>query len=130
MCARSRSLRLVQRVPGVHRAFAGKPDAEYDFWVPMMSVPSCVGTELSSIPAQIPYLFADNAKVEVWRKKLQTSGKTKRKVGLVWAGSPVFGNDRYRSMALADLRYAGRRREGELVSAAKRVRRTHNWPTH
>ena len=103
VCVREPLLRLVQRVPGVHRAFAGKPDAEYDFWVPMMSVPSCVGTELSSIPAQIPYLFADNAKVDAWRKKLQTSGKTKRKVGLVWAGSPVFGNDRYRSMALADL---------------------------
>ncbi len=39
----------------------------------MMSVPSCVGTELSSIPAQVPYLFADNAKVKTWRKKLQTN---------------------------------------------------------
>jgi len=103
VCVREPLLRLAQRVPGVRRAFAGKPAAQYDFWVPMMSVPSCVGTELATIPAELPYLFADTAKVEAWRKRLHTGGNAKRRVGLVWAGSPTFGNDRYRSMALADL---------------------------
>ncbi|AFT87434.1 tetratricopeptide repeat protein [Paraburkholderia phenoliruptrix] len=103
VCVREPLLRLIQRMPGVHRAFAGRPDAPYDFWVPMMSVPSCVGTELATIPAELPYLFADETKIEAWRSKLAASGGANRKVGLVWAGSPTFGNDRYRSMALADL---------------------------
>jgi tetratricopeptide (TPR) repeat protein len=108
VCVREPLLSLVQRVPGVHNAFSGKPEQNYaeqsyDFWVPMTSVPSCVGTELSTIPAEVPYLFADHAKVKAWRKKLKKTGDAKRRAGLVWAGSPAFGNDRYRSMALADL---------------------------
>jgi tetratricopeptide (TPR) repeat protein len=96
-------LPLVERIPGVQRAFSGKPDRQYDFWVPMMSVPSCLGTELSTIPADMPYVFADKAKIKSWRKRVETAGKSRRKVGLVWSGNPTFGNDRYRSMTLADL---------------------------
>ncbi|MFM0499186.1 tetratricopeptide repeat protein [Paraburkholderia caffeinilytica] len=103
ICVREPLLPLVERIPGVHRAFSGKPDGQYDFWVPMMSVPSCVGTELSTIPAEVPYLFAEQTKIKAWRKRVDAAGKSKRKVGLVWAGSPTFGNDRYRSMTLADL---------------------------
>ncbi|HZZ01995.1 tetratricopeptide repeat protein [Paraburkholderia sp.] len=103
ICVREPLLPLVERIPGVHRAFSGTPDGQYDFWVPMMSVPSCVGTELSTIPAKVPYIFADKAKIKAWRKRMDAAGKSKRKVGLVWSGSPTFGNDRYRSMALADL---------------------------
>jgi tetratricopeptide (TPR) repeat protein len=107
LCVREPLLPLLERIPGVNRAFSGKPDGtrngEYDFWVPMMSVPCCLGTELSTIPAELPYLFADEAKVKAWRKRMGPVNKLKRKVGLVWAGSPTFGNDRYRSMMLADL---------------------------
>ncbi|CAE6853701.1 tetratricopeptide repeat protein [Paraburkholderia domus] len=103
ICVREPLLPLVERIPAVQRAFSGKPDGQYDFWVPMMSVPSCVGTELSTIPAEVPYMFADKAKIEAWRKRTDVAGKSTRKVGLVWAGSPTFGNDCYRSMALADL---------------------------
>ncbi|NPT41964.1 tetratricopeptide repeat protein [Paraburkholderia sp. 1N] len=103
LCVRKPMLPLVERIPGVHRAFSGKPDGEYDFWVPMMSVPSCIGTDLSTIPAEVPYLFADKANIKAWRKRIGAGTKSKRKVGLVWAGSPTFGNDRYRSIALTDL---------------------------
>jgi tetratricopeptide (TPR) repeat protein len=104
LCVREPLLPLVERIPGVHRAFSGKPDGPYDFWVPMMSVPGCVGTELSTIPADLPYVFADKAKLKTWRKRVAATDPSKRKVGLVWSGSPTFGNDRYRSMTLADLR--------------------------
>lgn len=103
ICVREPLLPLAARIPGVHRAFSGKPDGQYDFWVPMMSVPSCVGTELSTIPAEVPYVFADKTKIKAWRKRVDAAGEPKRKLGLAWAGSPTFGNDRYRSMALADL---------------------------
>lgn len=100
-------LPLVARIPGVHRAFSGEPDFHYDFWVPMMSVPSCIGTELSTVPAEVPYLFAMPAKIEAWRNRMGAAGRTQRKVGLVWAGSPTFGNDRYRSVTLTELRRLG-----------------------
>ncbi|RKR43861.1 tetratricopeptide repeat protein [Paraburkholderia sp. BL17N1] len=103
LCVREPLLPLVRRIAGVHRAFSGKPDDEYDFWVPMMSVPSCIGMDVADIPAEVPYLFADKAKIKAWRRRLGATDKSKRKVGLVWAGSPTFGNDRYRSMQLADL---------------------------
>ncbi|MFL9964271.1 tetratricopeptide repeat protein [Paraburkholderia sediminicola] len=103
LCVREPLLPLVERIPGVNRAFSGKPGRDYDFWVPMMSVPSCVGTELSTIPAELPYLFADKTKLKTWRKRVSPVDEAKRGVGLVWAGSPTFGNDRYRSMTLADL---------------------------
>lgn len=107
LCVREPLLSLAARVAGVHRAFSGKPGGEYDFWVPMMSVPSCIGMEMPDIPADVPYLFADKAKTDTWRKRLDAEDKSKRKVGLVWAGSPTFGNDRYRSMDLADLSALG-----------------------
>lgn len=96
-------LRLVERTPGVEHAFSGEPQNAYDFWVPMMSVPSCLDTDLSTIPADLPYLFADPSKIDAWRKRVGVTRKAQRKVGLVWAGSPTFGNDRYRSIHLADL---------------------------
>ena len=103
VCVREPLLPLAQRVPGVHRAWSGRAEGYYDFWAPLMSVPSCVGTELSTIPADIPYVFADVAKVETWRERVNQAAGARRKIGLVWAGSPTFGNDRYRSMHFSDL---------------------------
>jgi tetratricopeptide repeat protein len=37
---------VAQRVPGVRRAWTGTPGGDYDFWISLMSVPSCIGTEL------------------------------------------------------------------------------------
>ncbi|WP_144143648.1 tetratricopeptide repeat protein [Paraburkholderia sp. BCC1884] len=96
-------LPLVGRIPGVHRAFSGTPRDPYDFWVPMMSVPCCLGTQLDTLAADVPYLFADAMKIAAWHKRLNATALETRKVGLVWAGSPTFGNDRYRSITLADL---------------------------
>jgi ADP-heptose:LPS heptosyltransferase len=98
---------LAQRVPGVRRALSGKAQDSYDFWAPLMSVPSCVHTELCTVPAAVPYVFADPAKVETWRKRVNEAAGARRKIGLVWAGSPTFGNDRYRSMQFADFAALG-----------------------
>ncbi|WP_233272618.1 tetratricopeptide repeat protein [Paraburkholderia acidisoli] len=125
-------LRLAQSVPGVRRAWAGAPEGAYDYWVYVMSVPSCVGTELHTIPAEVPYLFAPRAEIDAWRPRVQaamratlggavaespvnassgaSSGAKPRKpaghrnVGLCWAGNAGFYNDRNRSVALDALR--------------------------
>ncbi|MFC0402645.1 tetratricopeptide repeat protein [Paraburkholderia rhizosphaerae] len=103
VCTRAPLLELAQRVPGVRRAWTGTPGGDYDFWVSLMSVPACIGTDLHTIPATVPYLFADPLKAAHWRTRLRDTVGAQPKVGLVWAGSPTFGNDRYRSMPLAAL---------------------------
>jgi tetratricopeptide (TPR) repeat protein len=103
VCVRAPLLDIAQRVPGVRRAWTGTPGGDYDFWVSLMSVPSCVGTEIATIPADVPYLFADPARSARWRARVKAVAGTRHKIGLVWAGSPTFGNDRYRSMPLAAL---------------------------
>ena len=68
----------------------------------MMSLPFLFQTRVDSIPAEVPDLKPDPALAEAWAAKLSASAGG-LKVGLVWAGSPTNKNDRYRSVALAQL---------------------------
>ena len=74
--------------------------AGWDFWTPPMSLPHYCQTRLDSIPAPIPYLLADPAKVAAWSKLLPPSGI---RVGLVWKGNPCFENDGDRSLPSLDV---------------------------
>jgi Glycosyltransferase family 9 (heptosyltransferase) len=65
----------------------------------LLSLPGILGTSLATIPAGIPYLAADPARVEEWRKQL--AGEKRLKVGIVWQGSTTFKNDRQRSIPVA-----------------------------
>ncbi len=101
-------VRLMERVDGVSAAVAwGGELPAFDMHIPMMSLPRAFGTDLSSIPAPVPYLHADPADVAVWRQRVPAEGRLR--VGLVWAGSPrtVRGVaspiDRRRSLPLAAL---------------------------
>lgn len=71
------------------------PQAAWDFWTPLMSLPHRLQTRADSIPAQIPYLHASPELVEKWRPMLPSEGL---RVGLVWRGNPKFDNDAARSI--------------------------------
>jgi hypothetical protein len=58
------------------------------------------GTELTSIPANVPYLEAKAADVSAWSLRLQGKGL---RIGIAWAGNPKHSRDRQRSIALAQL---------------------------
>ena len=92
---------LLQSVQGVERVLAHE-DAlpQYDFQVPLMSLPKALGTTLASIPADVPYLSAEPERVQHWRDRLAQDGDT-LKVGLAWAGRPTHHNDRQRSIPLS-----------------------------
>ena len=75
------------------------PDA--DFHVPLMSLPYRFETELATIPARTPYLFADPDAVDRWRDRLGDGGGLR--VGVAWRGSARFKRDRIRSPGLAVL---------------------------
>jgi len=56
-----------------------------DFHTALMSLPLLCKTELHSIPADIPYLHADQTLVHYWHKKLAVDPHFK--IGLCWQGN-------------------------------------------
>jgi len=63
-----------------------------------MSLPGILGTTLDSVPAEVPYVFAEEQLVETWRKRLaEFSGF---KVGIAWQGNKKYAGDAYRSIPL------------------------------
>jgi len=66
------------------------PEVEFDAYISLMDLPGISGTTLDTIPAEVPYIHADPAKVESWRDRLAGEGL---KVGLVWAGRPTGPNE-------------------------------------
>jgi len=92
---------LLQGFPGADQIVEnhpdGKPSVDFDVYTSLLDMPNIFGTTLDTIPAEIPYIHAEPLKAEYWRNKLAGSSF---KVGIVWAGSPTHGNDRYRSCKL------------------------------
>src|SRR5262249_24036877 len=73
----------------------------YDVYCPLGSLPLAFKTGPATIPADIPYLRADDAHLAKWRPIIETlPGK---RVALTWAGHAKHPNDRNRSIALAQL---------------------------
>jgi ADP-heptose:LPS heptosyltransferase len=93
--------RLLARIPGAGDVIRrGEALPEVDWQCPLLSLPRAFGTELNSIPAQIPYVHPDAAQVEAWGKRL--AGNSLR-IGLAWGGSPTFPHERWRSIPLEQL---------------------------
>jgi tetratricopeptide (TPR) repeat protein len=93
---------LLSRLAGCQAVIArGEPRPAYDVHCPLGSLPLALKTELASVPADIPYLSADPARVDRWRPRLEAFGGPR--VALVWAGNVAHANDRNRSLPLAKL---------------------------
>ncbi len=101
-------LGLLRRMPGIDQVVprddgdaTGSPSGvlpAFDVHLPLLSVAGHFRTTLDSIPHDVPYLEADAALVEKWRRELAPlSG---RKIGIVWQGNPSQGDDRHRSVPL------------------------------
>jgi tetratricopeptide (TPR) repeat protein len=73
-------------------------DVGFDTHVSLLELPRLFGTELKSIPQQVPYLSVDVDRVAAWRSRVALG---RFNVGLCWAGRPTHPNDRNRSMTLA-----------------------------
>jgi len=66
------------------------PDVEFDAYTSLMDLPGIFGTTMDTIPAEVPYIHADPARVEYWRDRLS---RTAFKVGVVWSGRPTGSNE-------------------------------------
>ncbi len=90
---------LLSGVTGVTSCHArGEPLPAVDLTCPMGSLPLALKTTSSTIPADIPYLAADQGRVAQWRQRLgSASGKH---IAIAWAGHARHINDRNRSLDL------------------------------
>jgi tetratricopeptide (TPR) repeat protein len=71
-------------------------------YCPLSGLPRLARTRLDTIPADIPYLRADPAKMAFWAERLDgLLPRHSRKIGIVWAGRPTHHNDRNRSTTLS-----------------------------
>jgi Flp pilus assembly protein TadD len=92
---------------------AGSPNTGIDQLVPKVpgaaslatvqavlpSLPRLLGTTLETVPARVPYLAPDPARVDYWHAELaKYSGL---KIGIAWKGSAANPKDRWRSVPLA-----------------------------
>jgi Flp pilus assembly protein TadD len=75
-------------------------EAAFDYYIPLLSLPGALGLTLETIPAEVPYLSAERARVESWREKIGPSSDFK--VGIAWQGSPDYVLDVFRSIPLAE----------------------------
>jgi tetratricopeptide (TPR) repeat protein len=74
---------------------------KFDVRCPLLSLPLAFRTELASIPAQVPYLHTDPARVAYWKARLPVTASLR--VGLAWSGNPTHKNDRQRSIRFEQL---------------------------
>jgi Flp pilus assembly protein TadD len=90
---------LLASCPGIdHLVPHGSPLPPFGVQAALLSLPSLLGTTLDTVPANVPYLFADPRLVAAWRHEL--GGTAAFKVGVAWQGSPTFAGDRMRSAPL------------------------------
>ena len=116
---------LLGKLEGTLQVLAtGDERPPYDFSCSLLSLPGIFGTDLASIPGQVPYLQCDAAKRAHWETRL--GRKTRKRVGLAWSGSPTHKRDDYRSIPLAMFRELLGFEDIEFISLQPEVRDTDN----
>ena len=64
----------------------GSDMGQFDYWVPIMSLPGILGVTLETLPRVQSYLNADAERVKAWQARL--GPKTRMRVGFCWSGRP------------------------------------------
>jgi hypothetical protein len=96
---------LRQLNPDMRLSVTWEDIKEFAAYCPLTGLPRLAETTTAeAIPADIPYLRADPARIRRWKEQLDglTPAGLKR-IGIVWAGRPAHKNDWKRSMTLKAL---------------------------
>ncbi len=94
-----------------------KPSVQFDVHIPLASLPKIFGTELSTIPADVPYISITPELVGKWKVRMNSDSYFK--IGIVWAGSTGHKEDCARSCSLADFTYLTTVKKISLYSLQK-----------
>lgn len=71
--------------PAIEIVDAENMPAQFDFHIALMSLPRALAIDLATIPARIPYLHAEPARISKWREIVGSEGL---KIGICWQGKP------------------------------------------
>jgi tetratricopeptide (TPR) repeat protein len=110
---------LLATVAGVERVLTSADqlsDLAPLCWSPFLSLPAMIGLTPQTIPARIPYIAVEAARVAAWRTRI---GPQAFKIGLAWQGNPNFRFDQGRSIALAAFAPLARVADVRLISLQK-----------
>src|SRR5262249_34686504 len=87
------------RVEGAGGVVArGEPLPPFAVHCPLGSLPLALKTEPATVPAEGPYLSADDARIAKWRARIEAAERPR--VALAWSGNAQHINDRNRSIPL------------------------------
>ena len=93
---------FIDCLPGIDDVIeVGAPLPDFDFWIPLMSLPRAFGTTAQTIPAVVPYLFPPEQQARRWSSRIPHDGKLN--VGIAWTGSAGQAVNARRSIQLAQL---------------------------
>ncbi|HUD62911.1 MAG TPA: hypothetical protein VMQ99_25635 [Acetobacteraceae bacterium] len=90
---------LLRCVPGADAVLeSDEAVPPFDLQCSLMSLPLAFRTELASIVASVPHLFAEPQRVAAWHERL--GPRRGMRIGIVWSGNPSHANDHNRSIPL------------------------------
>ena len=95
-----------------------EPSHSFDFQCALMSLPLQFGTDLQSIPNQVPYLEPEADLEARWKKRIGNHGF---KIGIAWQGKPQGSIDRGRSIPLVEFSPLARVPGVRLISLQKHL---------
>jgi tetratricopeptide (TPR) repeat protein len=93
---------LVARLDGGAEIIArGETPPPFDVHCPLGSLPLALRTEPDTVPAEIPYLSADDASLAKWSARIGALARPR--IAIAWSGNAEHFNDRNRSIPFARL---------------------------
>lgn len=75
-------------------------DKDFDYHLPIMSLPLQLGVTVDTVPYSNGYIKADIKKTEAWNQRL--GEKTKLRIGIVWTGNLTQKINKYRSFSFSE----------------------------
>jgi hypothetical protein len=97
--APTRLLPLLRGCPGIDQLIGDdEPVPPFDEHASLLSLPGILKNDLNSIPAHVPYLYADAELVESWKARLAAVNGFR--IGINWHGRGGQGDFRLRDMPL------------------------------
>jgi tetratricopeptide (TPR) repeat protein len=112
---------LLARLDGTPNVIArGDAPPAFDVHCPLGSLPLALKTELGNLPACVPYLSADGARLAKWSTEI--GALPQPRIALSWSGNPSHDNDRNRSIALRRLAPLFKGRSASVISIQRDLR--------
>ena len=87
---------IIKRVSGYDYSVS-----DFDYWVPIMSIPGILGITLQNLPSPMNYLNADGGLQQQWLQKL--GPKKRMRVGFSWSGRRDAWLNRHKGMPFEDM---------------------------